>query len=470
MVAFSAIGFYSCSDSDPIENTTPTTQKSTAMRTALNEIKQANEGSRPQGKTAENPFCFEFVYPLTFSYNSGTTITVSSFGGLLEILLNETPSQHLTGITFPFSVLYEGAVVTINTEADFTALLIDCGFNTINEDLEQTFCFTIQFPIFVNQNGQQHVIDTMEQFAIYLNTPANGIVDIVYPITANYNGQQVTINNLYELYQMLNNCDGCACTLEFAPVCVQTPNGYQQFGNICFAMCAGYTQDDLVPCNGGGDCEINNFTATPGTCDPVGGTYPVTIDFDYVNAGATTFSVNINGTSYGTHPLSSLPMTFNVPQSMAAVPGHSWVLISGTNCAADTGFAIPSCNCICTTDYAPVCVQTNTGVYTYPNACNAFCAGFTQDDFVPCGPSGLNFEGHLATCFDIQLPVQIQATGQLITANDYGTILQYFNPTQSPIPAFNYPITVTFNNPSGNLTVVIQNQVHFQEMISTQCN
>ncbi len=470
LVAFSTISFYSCNDSDPIENNTPNTQQSIAMRTALNELKQANEGSRPAGRTLDNPFCFEFVYPLTFSYNNGTAVTVSSFGGLLELLLNETPNQYLTGIAFPFSVLHEGAVVSVDSEAEFTALLVECGFNTLNDDLEYTFCFDLVFPITINQNGQTIAIDTMEQFGAFLNSPSNGIVDIVFPITANYNGQSVTINNLYELYQMINNCDDCICSQEYAPVCVQTATGIQEFGNLCYAMCAGFTQNDLVPCNGGSDCSITNFTATTGNCDATGGTYQVTLDFDYTNASANTFEVSINGNSYGTHPLSALPITINVPQSLAAVSGQSWVAISGANCSANTGFAIPNCNCVCTTDYAPVCVQTNTGVYQYVNACNAYCAGFSQSDFVPCGPASSNFETLLATCFDISLPVSIQHQGQLITANDYGTILQYHFPNLNPIPAFNYPITVTFTSATGGFTVAVQNQAHFQELITTHCN
>lgn len=470
LVAFSAIGFYSCTDSDPIENTTPNTQQSIAMRTALNEIKQANEGSRPSGRTAVNPFCFEFVYPLTFSYNNGTTVTVSSFGGLIEILLNETPNQHLTGIAFPFAVLHEGAVVTIDSESAFTALLIECAFNTLNDDLEYTFCFDLVFPITINQNGQTIAIDTMEQFEAFLNSPSNGIVDIVFPITANYNGQSVTINNLYELYQMINNCDDCVCTQEYAPVCVQTPVGIVEFGNLCYAMCAGFTQNDLVPCDGGGDCSITSFTATIGNCDATGGTYQVTLDFNYANATASTFDVNIMGNSFGTHPLSSLPMTFNVPYTLAAIPGQAWVVITGSNCSANTGWAIPNCNCVCTTEYQPVCVQTTTGIATFPNACNAFCAGYSQNDFVTCPPTEMNFEQALSTCFTIQYPVEIMHQGQVILAHDNGTVLQYWFPNQSPIPNFGYPITVTFTTPSGNFTGAVQNQAHFQELIATHCN
>ncbi|MFT3795864.1 hypothetical protein [Flavobacterium sp.] len=466
LLVVSAIGFYSCNDSDPIENNTPSTQQSVALRTALNEFEQANEdGSRPAGRSAVNPFCFEFVYPLTLSYNNGTTVTVASFGGLLEIVLNETPNLYISGISFPFYVVYQGNVTEVNSELAFVSLLVQCGYNTLANDLEHSYCFDLVFPIEVSQNNQIYLVQNMEQLVAALASP-NGAATIVFPIQANYNGQTMSIGNIYQLYDLINLCDDCACNLEYAPVCVQTTTGTQEFGNMCFAMCAGYTQNDLVPCNGNSPCSITGFTATTGTCDPVGGTYQVTLNFNYVNPSSDTFDVSINGTSYGTHPLTALPITFNVPQSMAAVPGSSWVVITGSNCVADTGFAIPTCNCICTTDYAPVCVQTNTGIATFSNACNAYCAGFTQNDFVTCPPANMNFEQALSTCFTIQYPVEIVHQNQVILANNNGTVLQYWFPNQSPIPNFGYPITVTF----GNQTIGVGNQEQFLNLINTHCN
>lgn len=459
LVAFSAIGFYSCNDSDPIENNTPNTQQSVALRTALNEFKQANEGSR----AAVNPFCFEFVYPLTFSYNNGTTVTVTSFGGLLEIVLNETPNQYLSGISFPFNVMYEGSVMTINSEAAFVSLLVQCGYNTLADDLEHSYCFDLVFPIEVSQDNQIYLVNDMAQLVAALNSP-NGGATIVFPISANYNGQTMVLGNIYQLYDLINSCDACVCDTEYAPVCVETATGTVEFGNLCYAICAGYTQDDLVSCNG--DCSITGFTATIGNCDATGGTYQVTLDFNYSNAAASTFDVNIMGNSFGTHPLSALPMTFNVPYTLAAIPGQAWVVITGSNCSANTGWTIPNCNCICTTEYQPVCVQTTTGIATFSNACNAFCAGYTQNDFVTCPPTQMNFEQALSTCFTIQYPVEIMHQGQVILAQNNGTVLQYWFPNQSPIPNFGYPITVNF----GNQPVAVVNQAQFLELIDTHCN
>ena len=39
-------------------------------------------------------------------------------------------------------------------------------------------------------------------------------------------------------------------------------------------------------------------------------------------------------------------------------------------------------DCICTLEYAPVCVKGDGVIYRFPNACAAFCEGYTQDDFI----------------------------------------------------------------------------------------
>lgn len=462
-----SVGFYSCNDSDPIENPAVNTQQSIALRTALNEVKQANDAGRPAAKVAENPFCFEFVYPLSFSLNNGTVVTVSSFAGLLDIVLNESPNQYITGIAFPFSVLYQGSVSVISSEQQFTSLLIACGFNTLNEDLLHSFCFDLVFPITINQNGQTIVLQTMAQFEAYVSSPSNGIVNIVFPVMANYNGQQITINNLYELYQLINNCETCICTAEYAPVCVQTATGIVQFGNLCYAECAGYTQNDLVPCDGQPSCGISNLTVAVNNCYPANAYYQITLDFDATVATSNTFNVVVNNQAMGTYPFSALPLTLNVYYTATGAAGSLTVNLSGTNCTASTQWELPGCNCVCPAVYDPVCVANPAGgTLQFSNACEAVCAGYSPNDFIVCTPMPFNFGNLLGSCFIIQLPVQIQHQGQLITANDNGTILQFWNPTQNPIPNFNYPITVNF----GNLVVEVQNQAHFESLIATHCN
>ncbi len=418
--------FYSCTDNNPIENDA-VTQKSIANRTAMNELKIANNISgRNTNANASSPFCFELVYPITLSYNTGTTVTVASLQGLLTILAAETPTLYIDGIAFPFQVTTNGAIQTISTEGQYISLLLSCGFNTINTDLLNSFCFDLVFPITIlNDNNEEVTITTLQQFTTYLNNPNNGgQTQFVYPISVLYNNQTTVIANLYELYQMINNCDDCICTQEFVPVCVQTPSGIFEFGNMCYAICAGYDQNDLVACDPSA-CNVSNLTTViTGNCNS-DFSYPLTINFNYVNATSTTFNIRkSSGVLLGTYSLNDLPIT---------IPNYT----SNTNA----------------TDY--LTVELN-------NTCSA-----TQNWILPnCGnPSG-NFSTQLGTCFNIMYPVQVQYQGALVTVTSNSQLLQYYFPAQGPIPVMNYPIVATF----GNQTFTFANQAAFQSQISASCN
>lgn len=472
LVAVSVATFYSCTDNNPIENEA-VAQNSVAMRTAMNELKIANAISdrHSANATAANPFCFTFVYPLTISYNTGTTVTVSSLDGLLDILANETPNLYISGIAFPFQVMHNGAVSTIASEGQFIALLMSCGYTTINTDLLNSFCFDIVYPMTIVVNNQNVTITSQQGLIPYLNNPSNGMAQIVYPLSVNYNNQVVVIDNIYELYQMINNCDDCICTAVYEPVCVQTTTGIVEFGNLCYAQCAGYTQNDLVVCNPSTDCDVFNLTATPGPCNGNGTTtFPVTINFSYTNAPGTTFEVHDeSGNLMGTYPLSSLPVTVNGFNNSGNPNTGSILsvnLVGSNNCSQSIQYlqTILCANCGCPSGGSPVCVQTPTGLIQYGNACLAQCAGHPSSSFVTCPAA--TFGSGLGTCFTISYPVLVQSGGMIVAVDTNPQMLQYYFPNQSPIPAFVYPVTATF----GGQTVTIQNQSAFQSFIQANCN
>lgn len=467
LVAVCAATFYSCTDNNPIEDEA-VTQNSTALRTAMNELKKANNISdKTANATTANPFCFDFVYPLTLSYNTNTTVTVNSLGGLLNVLASENPTLYISGISFPFQVMRNGAVTTISSEGQFIALLVNCGYHTLNTDLLNSFCFDIVFPITLAGTANGNVtITSMQGFIAYLNTDQQ--VQLVYPFSVSYNNQTIVIDNIYELYQTINNCDDCICPQVYQPVCVQTATGVVEFGNLCFAQCAGFSQNDLVNCNPTAPCSISNLTVTAGNCNMDGTiSYPLTINFTHSGAPTATFEVrNTSGTLIGTYPLASLPLT--IPNYVDATPTTVMDLVTvklGNNCSMSRDYLNPNCtSCPCPGNFNPVCVQTATGIIQYNNSCAAQCAGHSPNSFVTCPTS--NFSTQLGSCFTLSYPVQLQTTTQIITANNNGDVLQYFNPSQSPIPAFVYPITATF----ANQTVTITSQSAFQSFIAANCN
>ena len=476
LVAFSTATFYSCSDENAIKNET-TAQKSTALRTVLNKLKLENlVGPNRSAEVSVNPttpmLCFEFVFPITFSFNNGTLITASNLDGLLSILNSESPNLYLSGVVFPFQVQTGGAVQTINDEADLTALIVQCGLSTFNDDVQYSYCFDIDFPIQANSDGQVVTINSQVELNAYLNNLSNGSqADIIFPITVIDNNQTTVINNVYEFYDLVNSCNvnDCNCTLEYLPVCVQTPNGVIVYSNTCFAMCAGYTQNDFIVCNPTNACSITNLTTTVGSCN-ADESYALTIDFDYENTSATTFQVrNSSNQLVGTFQLSALPVTIpSYISSDTAIPSDNLVVSISDTCMATQQWTKPICSvdCNCTTDVNPVCVMANGQIATYTNACLAQCAGYTLNDFVNCNPTTpQNFGELLGVCFQMYYPVSVQYQGAVQQVFSNAELLQYWNPANGSMPLMNYPILVTF----GNNMYTFANQEAFQNQINISC-
>ncbi len=258
LLTVAVAGFYSCTDNNPVENEV-VTSKSIALRTTLNELRKGNNINN--GKLNKDQIlCFQFVYPITLSYNDGTVITVSSYQGLLDVLTNESNNLYIDSIAFPFDVQAEGVVTTINNEAEFYALIEDCNFQTVNDCVFDIACYDIVFPIqIINANNETQTIADEAQLLQLLSNPnqTNSYqLNIVFPISVIQNNQTMVIHDLYEFFDLNNNCDGngCVCQEIYAPVCVQTANGIVQFSNACHAECAGYTANDFVDCNSTSPC------------------------------------------------------------------------------------------------------------------------------------------------------------------------------------------------------------------------
>lgn len=278
LLTVSVAGFYSCNDNDPVENEIVTT-KSIALRTTINEFKKANNISgRLSNSTQNQTFCFEFVFPLTLSYNDGTVITVSTYEGLIDVLTAETETLFIVGIAFPFQVQQQGAIITIDDEAEFYSLIEDCGFSPINDDVLQFSCWQIVYPISViNEAGATVVVTTQGQFESLLM--GGTVAEIVFPINVEQNNQNIEVNDLYQLFDLNDDCEGndssCNCTTDVNPVCVQAANGtIISYTNACLAACDGFTPSNFVNCN---SSTTPNFGNNLGSCFTM--SYPVQIQY-----------------------------------------------------------------------------------------------------------------------------------------------------------------------------------------------
>ncbi len=467
-------------------NENPNNQERIALQSLFNGMTDETYNAVSSNYTADS-LCFHFVYPIQLTYNTQNTITINNFNGLIEVINNQSAQLYITGIVTPFQITMNGQTQTINTEVEMVALLESCDYFSINDAIENSFCFDIVFPIYItSETGQNVAINNIQDFLTFLDTQTNVYqADIVFPITVIFEGQSITIANLFAFNELINSCfdNECVCAEYYSPVCIQTPNGVVEYGNMCYAECAGYSQNDVVPCDNGGDCSIFNLTFTVGDCG-ANDTFSLTLDFDYNNPDEDEFEVyardSVAGSPAfwdlkGTYPLSQMPITIqNVPDAETTYQSIKVQIKDHPDCYLIDGFESPNCGgndgCVCPAIYAPVCVQGPNGIITFDNACFAECAGYTQNDFVACESSTFNFGQLLGTCFTIQYPVQIEHNGQTITANSNGDVLQYYHPDEAPIPALVYPISVTFINPNGNTTVTVNSQAAFVELIGTHCD
>lgn len=333
--AISLATLYSCTNGDSIENEV-VTEKSFSLRTVLNELKKANNIAGRSATTETDVFCFEFVFPLNLSYNNGTVVSVSSMDGIIDLLSSETPSLYIEGIAFPFQVTLAAAdsatPITISNEADFEALISSCGFETYEDYVTTGFCYEFVYPFsIIDQDGNTISIDSeSELFDVITSSDENDIYELVFPLSVTYEGATVVINDIYELFEMDNNCgdssDPCICTEEYAPVCVATPTGeIIEFPNTCHAECAGFTSADFVDCNPSSGSGLDGL----GTCFII--QYPIQVQFggalvtvnddnelfDYLNSPAGGASINYPIVISSIATLTSPSMTFTVANEEA---------------------------------------------------------------------------------------------------------------------------------------------------------
>lgn len=372
-------------------------------------------------------FCFDFVYPLDLSYNSGTTVTVNSLNDLIEVLINSTNDLYINGISFPFNVeTYDDAsdaivVVTINSEADFISLLEGCDFNNVSP----CECYEVYDPVCVEivaPNGDTFLMtypnacyaecdgfteaDFAENCVEDYNSPGgNGCFSFNFPLTITTDdGQIITVNSQEELDNALYN----AYYFDFEyPFDVTLSDD----GNVVSINSGQDFEDLLENCFNYNDCALNieDLQNMLMLCD----VYEVVIsdlsgnlvDINQVNFnenGEIVVNGEITVTDLGSWSLSSLDDEITL-----VIAGlQNFTLLNGTWELTDCSFEMLEFNngnniinlqCGVITDciecenepYDPVCVLVeenngNTYIATYPNACYAECEGFTESDFVDC--------------------------------------------------------------------------------------
>lgn len=219
----------SCTNEEVIIDNLQNTEESESIVTTLSRLNQqyddngnVNEAENPAGNIVFD-FCFDFVYPINLSFNTGTTVTVNSLDELIEIYFASTENLFINGIAFPFEVeIYNEnsnalEIETINSEDEFLSLLEDCDFE---DEVEDCICTEEYDPVCIDitdLDGELFTIsypnacyaicdgftedDFSEECQIDYESGDGECFEFVYPISIILDeGDPVTVNSREELF------------------------------------------------------------------------------------------------------------------------------------------------------------------------------------------------------------------------------------------------------------------------------
>jgi hypothetical protein len=161
--------------------------------------------------------CFELAYPLSFVTSNNQIVTVDSQEALFDLFSDPNQITVIYDFVYPFNVIVDNQIVTVNSIYDFDALSINCF-----ED-SGCICQEIYAPVCVNIDNWQTILYPNACFAIcdgyteadfvdcddnnnnnnniYLNLDT--CFNIEYPVQMMVLGNVVTVNDDSQLLEYL---------------------------------------------------------------------------------------------------------------------------------------------------------------------------------------------------------------------------------------------------------------------------
>jgi hypothetical protein len=325
------------------------------------------------------------------------------------------------------------------------------------------FCFEFEYPVTLSYNsGATVVINDFDALVdVLINMTDNLYIDgIAFPFNVfvfNPNSGAVevqTINTENDFVTLIESCgfdeDDCVYTDDFDPICIEIQDFMGesfiiQFPNMSYAICEGFTQNDVVVCDeivdpGVDDNECFEFDYPISIVTLAGSTIEVSSDEEW-----ETIMFTIQGFDF-VYPFNVILLNGDTTQTIAN--DNDFISLLDTCYDFDP---IDPCNC--TDEYAPVCVESDGFVITYNNFCLAQCEGYTQADIVDCGTSQgdcsiSNVEVTIGDCNDDSTYSLTLNFNYEITGGDYGFTLYDVNQQvigQSVYSFDDLPLTINLN-------------------------
>ena len=197
--------------------------ESISLRITIQAIKKINQLNTIkiidiQNKTMVNSsleLCFNFNYPINIQYKDNSTINVTSFSQLIQLILNESQENHMLQIKYPFSVIMtsNNQEVSIPNESAFENLIEECGYFTLAfSEIKEAYidCFDFNYPVSVIINGNQYNFND-ESDAVNLAATFNQEVNsfnFVYPFSIKkQNNPNINIPDYYTMTTVIAGCN-----------------------------------------------------------------------------------------------------------------------------------------------------------------------------------------------------------------------------------------------------------------------
>ena len=154
-----------------------------------------------------NYFCFDFVYPISVIYSDGTVESLADDSEFAQAIANQSNQNYIIDYVYPFDILQDGTITTINNETDFMDAVDDC-FTLVNFTLAQMSCFDLVYPVSVElSDGSIVTANTQQEFEALFGSQNGSPVDMVYPFDIIEDGVTITIQNMIDFQDALFSCD-----------------------------------------------------------------------------------------------------------------------------------------------------------------------------------------------------------------------------------------------------------------------
>ena len=198
-------------------------EESISLRITIQAIKKINNLETIKATIFKNmnetssslDLCFNFVYPIDIVYKDNSTVNVTSFSQLVQLILSETYSNHMLSIQYPFSVIMtnNNQQKLITNDNQFDSLIEDCGYFTLAfSEIKNAYinCFDFNYPISVIINGTQYNFND-ETDAVNLAATFNQEVksfNFVYPFSIKkQNNPNINIPDYYTMTTVIAACN-----------------------------------------------------------------------------------------------------------------------------------------------------------------------------------------------------------------------------------------------------------------------